>query len=155
MEQLKWDRRMLHLAEYISTWSKDPSSQIGAVLAHGNKVVGIGYNGFPIGILDTDERLNNRDLKYKMVVHAEVNACIMAGTNAKGASLYVVPTFVGAPCVCHDCAKTIIQFGVAEVVNWHNPNPDQGRVARWAESLEIAKTMCDEAGVRYREVIRD
>jgi dCMP deaminase len=56
----KWDRRFLNLAAHISTWSKDPSTKVGAVLVNElQQVVGMGYNGFARGVVDTDERLNN------------------------------------------------------------------------------------------------
>src|SRR5271166_4784420 len=74
-DQLKWDRRYLELAKQVSTWSKDPSSQIGVVLVNWEKHKEfIGYNGFPRGVGDSIERYNNREFKYKLVVHAEVNA---------------------------------------------------------------------------------
>ena len=74
----KWDIRYMQLAEQISTWSKDPTSKIGAV-AVGDKgqVLAQGYNGFPRSIKD-DERYNNRTIKYKYIVHSEMNAIFNA-----------------------------------------------------------------------------
>lgn len=60
---VKWDRRFMEMAQLVSTWSKDPSTKIGAVLVRSNKIVATGYNGFPSGIVD-DKRLQNRDKKY-------------------------------------------------------------------------------------------
>src|SRR5947209_6370685 len=75
----KWHRRFLGLAEYVSQWSKDVSTKVGAVILDSDKrVVSLGYNGFARGVMDTAERLNCRDLKYKMIVHAERNAIIFA-----------------------------------------------------------------------------
>jgi len=147
----KWDRRFLDLAKHVASWSKDPSTQVGAVLVRSEDkiVVGLGYNGFARGVADTDERLNVRDLKYKYVVHAEVNAILMAGEKAKGASLYVWPAFM-IPCICHDCCKTAIQAGVKEVVGYQPE--DMSRAERWKDSIEVAKSMCDEAGVKYRGI---
>jgi deoxycytidylate deaminase len=94
----KWDRRFLELAKQVSTWSKDPSTQVGAVLVNYlDQVVGMGYNGFPRGVEDSEERLNNRELKYQIVVHAEVNAVIQAGKEADGSTLYVYPSFMLPP----------------------------------------------------------
>lgn len=149
----KWDKRFLELAEHISSWSKDPSTKVGAVLVRPetNLVVGLGYNGFARGVDDSEERLNNRDLKYKFVVHAEVNAILMAQEKAKGAKLYVWPSFA-IPCICHDCCKTAIQAGVTEIIGL-NPSPEYAeRAKRWQESIDIAKSMCDESGVKYRGV---
>ena len=103
----KWNKRYLALAEQISTWSKDPSRQIGCV-AVGDKgqVLAQGYNGFPRGIEDSPEIYNNRELKYKYIVHAEMNTIFNAsynGVSLDGATLYVH----GLPC-CSDCAKGIV-----------------------------------------------
>ena len=61
----KWDDRFLKLAELVSTWSKDPSSKVGAVIVDDkNRVISLGFNGLPRGVEDTKERLNTRELKY-------------------------------------------------------------------------------------------
>lgn len=147
--QTIWDKRFLDLAAHVAQWSKDPSTKVGAVLVGDNKlVVGIGYNGFARGVDDTPERLHNRDLKYKLVVHAEVNALIMAGEKAKGATLYVWPSFVLPP-ICHDCCKTAIQFGIKEIIGLE-PDVDEERAKRWAESIALSRMMCEEAGVKWR-----
>ena len=90
---IKWNKRYAELAKQIAGWSKDPSRKIGAV-AVGDKgqLLAQGYNGFPRGIKDTDERLNNREEKYKYVVHAEMNVIYNAshsGVSLDGADLYV------------------------------------------------------------------
>ena len=78
----KWDIRYLELAKQLSTWSKDPSSKIGAV-AIGDKgqVLSCGYNGFPRNIVDSGERLNDREQKYNYIVHAEMNVIYNASYN--------------------------------------------------------------------------
>jgi dCMP deaminase len=142
----KWDRRLLALAKLVASWSKDPSTKVGAIIVDSrNVVVGIGYNGFARGVDDSNERLTNRDAKYKHTVHAEVNAILTAGDKARGASLYVAPGF-GVPNICHDCAKFAIQAGIVEVVG---PEPMEG-YERWAESLAISRQMLVEAGVHFR-----
>lgn len=148
----KWDCRFLDLAQHISTWSKDPSTQVGAVVVAPDKqVVGIGYNGFARGVEDFQDRYNNRELKYKFVVHAEVNALLMAGAKAKGASLYVFPSFA-IPNICHDCCKFAIQCGIKEVVGYR-PIYNE-RLQRWNDSIEISKMMLDETNTIYREVAK-
>ena len=73
----KWKKRFIQLSKEISTWSKDPSTKVGAlIISEDRNIVSTGYNGFPRGIEDTEERLNNRELKYKFILHAEMN-CIM------------------------------------------------------------------------------
>ena len=96
----KWDERFLKLAEQISTWSKDPSRKIGAIAVRDRKILATGYNGFPKGIEDSDDRYNNRELKYMYVVHAEMNCIYNAaeyGVSLKWSTLYIV----GLP-VCTD-----------------------------------------------------
>src|SRR5208337_502229 len=150
----KWDIRFLELAKHISEWSYDPSTRVGAVVAVGKKVLGVGYNGFSKGVKDLKERYEDRDLKYKLIVHAEVNALIMSGEKAQGASLYVYPSF-SIPCCCSDCAKMIIQYGIREVVGYFPSEDDIERAKRWAASLELSKMMLNEASVFYRGVKRN
>ncbi|HIB27724.1 MAG TPA: dCMP deaminase family protein [Candidatus Thioglobus sp.] len=137
----KWDQRYLSLAKEVSTWSKDPSTQVGAVTVGSKKeVLSQGFNGFPRGIHDTDERYNNRDTKYKLVVHAEMNAIYNAtysGASLDGATLYVY----GLP-ICSECAKGIIQVGIKKVVVEKSKELDN-----WNESVQLSKEMFDESGV--------
>ena len=137
----KWDERYLALAKEVSTWSKDPSTQVGAVTVGSKKeVLSQGFNGFPRNIKDTDERYNNRETKYKFVVHAEMNAIYNAtysGTSLDGATLYVY----GLP-ICSECAKGIIQVGIKKVVVEKSKELDN-----WNDSVKLSKAMFDEAGV--------
>jgi dCMP deaminase len=138
----KWTRRYLDIAKEVATWSKDPSRQIGAI-AVGDKgqILSQGYNGFPRGVKDTDDRYNNREDKYKYVVHGEMNCIYNAcnsGVSLNGSTLYVT----GLP-VCSECAKGIIQVGIRKVVmEYPNDIPDF-----WRESVELTKQMFYEAGV--------
>ncbi len=137
----KWDKRYLALAKEVSTWSKDPSTQVGAVTVGQKKeVLSQGFNGFPRGIEDSDERYSDRPTKYKFVVHAEMNAIYNAtysGVSLDGATLYVY----GLP-ICSECAKGIIQVGIKKVVVEKAKELDN-----WNESVELSKKMFDEAGV--------
>ena len=139
----KWDIRYLELAERVASWSKDPSRQIGAV-AVGSKgqVLAQGFNGFPRGIIDTADRYNNREVKYKYVVHAEMNVIYNAtynGVSLDGSTLYVS----GLP-VCSDCAKGIIQVGISRVVMKEENIPQH-----WAESWGMTAGMFDEANINW------
>ena len=137
----KWVQRYLALAKEVSTWSKDPSTQVGAVTVGSKKeVLSQGFNGFPRGIDDTDERYHHRETKYKLVVHAEMNAIYNAtysGTSLDGATLYVY----GLP-ICSECAKGIIQVGIKKVVVEKSKELDN-----WNESVQLSQKMFDEAGV--------
>jgi len=148
----KWDHRFLRLAEHIAQWSKDPSTKVGAVLTQGNQVVGIGYNGFPRGVRDTDERYADRDTKYSLVVHAEVNAILMAGDRARGSTLYVWPSFMIPP-ICAECCKVAIQAGVAEIVGFQvEESKLTDRQLRWKQSNLVSRDMCYEANIRCRGI---
>ena len=139
-----WDKRYLDLAEHVASWSKDPSKKIGAVaVGNGGQILSIGYNGFPRGIQDTEERLNDRETKYSLVVHAEMNAIYNAthnGISLNGATLYVY----GLP-VCSDCAKGVIQVGIKRIVM----NENDSIHSTWLESWERSRAMFNEAGIEY------
>ena len=142
-----WGKKYTHLAKEISTWSKDPSTKVGAVVIgeHG-QLLSQGFNGFPRGIKDSDERLNNRERKYELVVHAEMNAIYNAsltGVSLKGSTLYVY----GCP-VCNECAKGIIQVGIQKVVAVR-PKDMPVVLKRWDESIKVAGALFKEADVMY------
>jgi len=140
---MKWDERYMDLAKAVSSWSKDPSRQIGAVaVSHQGSVLAQGYNGFPRGIEDSEIRYRDRDKKYKYIVHAEMNVIYNATYNGvclDGATLYVY----GLP-VCGECAKGIIQVGIKRVVLRCDNVPD-----RWSESFKITQKMFEEAGIEW------
>lgn len=145
----KWDKRYLSLAAHIGTWSKDPSRGIGAV-AIGDKgqVLAQGYNGFPRGIEDKPDRYEDREKKYKLVVHAEQNVVYNAsynGVSLDGATLYVA----GLP-VCSECAKGVIQVGIKRVVM-----PQQNIPQTWSDSWALTRRMFDEAGVKWEFIKND
>jgi dCMP deaminase len=144
----KWDRRFLELAQHVSSWSKDPSTQVGCVIANDQKkVIAIGYNGFPKGIADTPERLNHRETKYKYVVHAEPNAFANANGSVAGCTIYVFPF---APCA--ECMKLIIINGIKRVVY---PAASVEQRVRWGDSFRFAEDMAREAGLELQELLLD
>ena len=111
----KWDIRYLELAKFISTWSKDPSTKVGAVIVGSmGQILATGYNGFPRDIWDHDDRLNDRQKKYQYTVHAEMN-CIYNSTYA-GIMLKDSTLYVYGRCICPECSKGIIQSGIRRVV---------------------------------------
>ena len=135
----KWDRNFLQLAKTVSTFSKDPSTQVGAVIVDDdNRVISIGYNGFPKGIKD-DNRLDNREIKYEMVVHAEANALLFANTPVKGCTIYTWPF---QP--CSRCAALIIQAGIRRVVSIEN------RDQKWYSNFQLAHDMMTEARIEQQ-----
>lgn len=134
----KWDKRYLRLAYFVSGWSKDPSTKVGTVIARPNKsVCSVGFNGLPMGVKDTEERLTNRELKYPMIVHGELNAISFAqDPTMEGYTLYNMPF---QP--CSKCAGPIIQKGIKRVVAPWSDNP------RWVEDFNLAAQMFSEKGV--------
>lgn len=140
----KWEARFMLLAEHISFWSKDPSTQVGAVLVRKNRTIAaMGYNGFPRGIEDHRDLLHDRVAKYSRTVHAEMNAILSAGESVKGCALYLYPFMP-----CDRCAVHVIQSGIAKVVA---PVPTADREDRWHGELSIARQLFAEAGVLLME----
>ncbi|DAC34685.1 MAG: dCMP deaminase family protein [Candidatus Thalassarchaeaceae archaeon] len=140
----KWDGRFLNLAKHISEWSKDPSTKVGCVVVGIDREIrSTGFNGFPRGIEDSMDRLEDREQKYPLICHAEENAIMHAariGISLKDCSAYVT----WPP--CSRCARSLIQAGVNEVVF-----PSDSEIPeRWKDDFEIAIGMMEEAGVKVR-----
>jgi dCMP deaminase len=133
----RWDRRYLGLAQHVAAWSKDPSTKVGAVIVRPDRTVAsVGFNGFPRGVRDLAERLNDREAKYAYIVHGEKNAIIHARERLDGYTLYVWPFMP-----CADCAGAMIQAGISRVVSIRSYEP------RWAQSFAFTEAMFAEAGV--------
>jgi dCMP deaminase len=134
----KWDLRFLDLAKLVGSWSKDPSTQVGAVIVDDDHVVvSLGYNGFPRGVEDTPERLFDREKKYEIIVHAEANALAFATRPVKGCTLYTWPF---EP--CSRCAGLIIQSGIKRVVSVIQED------SRWKKNFNISRKIFSEARVK-------
>jgi len=130
-----WHKRFLDLCEHIATWSKDPSTKLGSVIVDDKKrIVSVGYNGFPRGVDDRDDRYNDRPTKYLFVAHAERNALDNAPMMVDNCTLYVTLL------PCNECAKSIIQKGITTVVTYR---PTREDVFNW----NITLSMFNEAGV--------
>ena len=141
----KWDQRFLDLAAHIAAWSKDPSTKVGCiVVGEDREIRSTGFNGFPRGISDDAERLENREIKYPLICHAEENAIMHAarvGVSLRGCVAYVT----WPPCT--RCARSLIQAGVVEVVY-----PSSAEVPeRWQEDFDMSTGMMREAGVNVRK----
>ena len=136
-----WNKRFLKLATHISDWSKDPSTKVGCVVVGPDREIrSTGFNGLPRGIEDNSDRLNNREIKYPMICHAEENAIMHAariGISLKGFTAYVT----WPPCT--RCARSLIQAGILTVIYPKNTEiPD-----RWASDFELSMNMFKEAGI--------
>jgi dCMP deaminase len=145
-DYISWDEYFMGIAMLSSKRSKDPSTQVGAcIVDKDNKVVGIGYNGFPIGCSDDNlpwERQADdaNQTKYPYVVHAEANAILNSTKDLHGARIYV-DLFP-----CNECAKLIIQSGIKEVVFLSDKYRD-------TDSVKASRKMFNLSGVRERQLI--
>lgn len=142
-----WNKRFLELAHHVAGWSKDPSTKTGAVIAIGRHDISCGYNGFPRGVEDTEQRLTNRDLRYKFTVHAEANAilnALMQMTPIVGATMYMTLF------PCSECAKLIIQAGIRELVITETGRPKNPDGRPWGWDQSATEIMFEEAGVHIR-----
>ncbi len=139
---IRWDLKFMGLARHIAGWSKDQSRGVGCVIVGPyNEVRTTGYNGFPRGIDDSVEARHQRPAKYSWTEHSERNAIFNAartGVRVEGCRLYVTTLY---PCV--DCARAIVQSGIASV---HCVPPDFSDPV-WGDQFRIAQMMFQEGGV--------
>ena len=139
-----WDHYFMRIAEVVATRSKDPSTQVGAVLVRERHILATGYNGLPRGVNDSVPERWARPLKYQWICHAEENClvqCSYHGVAAQGGTLYVTPLLP-----CTRCAVAIVGSGIKEVVVPSAPlqNP------RWQEENEEAIAIFNAAKVLLR-----
>lgn len=144
MAHISWNEYFMGVASLSAKRSKDPSTQVGACVVNQDKrIIGIGYNGFPMGCSDQEypwgKGANYLDSKYPYVVHAEPNAILNCTSSLKDATLYVTLF------PCNECAKLIIQSGIKHVVYGSDKYHDQ-------ESFIASRRMFDSAGVTYEKM---
>lgn len=155
-DYLSWDEYFMGVAFLSAQRSKDPSTQVGACIVKNQKIVGVGYNGFPCGCSDDvmpwGKEGDFLDTKYAYVVHAELNAILNSTTDLKGATIYVTHF------PCNECAKSIIQSGIVKVVYFSDKHKHmQSTVAskRMLESsnIEVVKldANIDEIILKFEE----
>lgn len=143
---LSWEEYFMSVALLSAQRSKDPGRQVGACIVNpDNRIVGIGYNGFPTGCSKAGLPWNPRsaglgflDTKHAYVCHAELNAVVnaLSISQLKGATLYVT-------CFpCNECAKLIIQVGITRVVYLDDDKHD-------SEASQAARDLFAIVGIRY------
>ena len=133
----KWAERFIQMAELVASWSKDPSTQVGAVITEHNRIVSLGFNGYPHGISDSAST-DSRELKLLKTLHAEENAILYAKRDLSGCEIWVTHF------PCPNCAAKIIQTGINSV---HCPVQDEDFLLRWGEKIALSETMFSQAGV--------
>ncbi len=144
-DYISWDDYFMGVSILSAQRSKDPNTQVGACLVdRNNKIVGIGYNGFPRGCSDDElpwcrKAENINDTKYPYVVHSEVNAILNSTKKLHDAKMYV------ALFPCNECSKIIIQSGVKEIIYLEDKYAE-------TDSVKAAKRMFDMSGVKYRKL---
>lgn len=138
-----WDERHISLSKEVGSWSKDKSTKVGAaIVGVDNEIVSVGYNGFPRKVNDEIMQRHIRPDKYKWTEHAERNAIYnFARRFLKGCKIFLpwIP--------CSDCARAIIQCGIAEIITDNINIPE-----RWKEDFKVSLIMLNEAGVKIRLV---
>lgn len=144
----KWDHRFLGLARCVSSWSKDPSTKVGAIIVRPDRTIAsTGYNGFARGVWDIEDRLNDRDTRLHYTIHAELNAILTAHEPVKGYTLYCTLP----PCAA--CAGAIVQSGITSIViPKDGPYNAKSFSDRWRASFNASRIICEEAGVSLRFV---
>lgn len=143
----KWDRRFLALCYHVASWSKDPRTQVGAVLVHDtNRDPILGYNGFPRGVIDSPARYIDRALKHQVVIHAERNAILTAKRDLKGYTLYCSLR----PCI--RCSCDIIQAEIARVVYPVLTPEQEVKFESYKEEWALANRLMNEAGIQVVEI---
>jgi len=141
---INWDEYFMGIALLSGERSKDPNSQVGAcIVSQDNKILSIGYNGFPIGCSDDEiswEREGEfAETKYPYVCHAELNAILnYTGATLKGSKIYV------GLFPCNECAKAIIQSGIREIIYMNDKYAE-------TDSVKVSKKMLDMSNVIYRK----
>jgi len=142
LDYISWDEYFMGVALLSGMRSKDPNTQVGAcIVSENNKILSMGYNGFPIGCSDDDFPWNREgdplENKYFYTTHSELNAILnYRGGSLEGAKLYVTLF------PCNECAKAIIQAGIKTVVY------DSDKYAMTPSTI-ASKRMLDAAGVKY------
>ena len=130
-QQTKWDSRFLSLASEVAGWSKDPGTKVGCVLAtQNNRVVSVGYNGFPAGYDDSTLSSVSREEKLSNTIHAELNAVLNANSSVSGAVAYVTH------CCCLNCCAVLVQSKISGVV-WRRTSVDFEE--RWPQMPAIQR----------------
>lgn len=146
-DYISWDEYFMGVAILSGMRSKDPNSQVGCcIVSQDNKILSMGYNGFPKGCSDDEfpwaREGDPLDTKYLYVAHSELNAILnYSGGSLAGAKLYV------SLFPCNECAKAIIQCGIKEVIY------DSDKYANTPATI-ASKKMMEAAGVNYRQYRR-
>ena len=149
-ESHKWKQRHLRMAFEVASWSKDTSSQVGAVIVSNDGTPrSYGFNGMPRGIDDNVPERHERPEKYMWFEHAERNAIYQCRSDLEGCIIFITHL------PCPDCCRGIIQSGIKHVVVATMNGKDSEFVKLRNENLKITLPMLKEAGIVYEEILND
>ena len=141
-DYISWDEYFMGVAKLSAERSKDPNTQVGAcIVSADNKILSMGYNGFPIGCSDDEFPWNREgepyDNKYFYTTHSELNAILnFRGGSLEGSKIYVTLF------PCNECAKAIIQSGIKTLIYADDKYAD-------TPSVRASKRMLRAAGVEF------
>lgn len=144
-DYITWDEYFMGVALLSGKRSKDPSTQVGACIVNAlNKIVGVGYNGLPIGCSDDEfpwqQQGDFLDTKYPYICHAELNAILNnIGISLQGCKIYT------ALFPCNECTKAIIQAGITEVIYLSDKYGTK-------DQFIASRILLEKAGVGIRKV---
>lgn len=140
MNEFKFKQVGFAYAKVAASFSKDPSTKVGAaILRPDGSLVSSGWNGFAPNVLDTQERLNDRETKYSITLHAELNAVLSSSEKLEGYSMFTYPF---PPCA--HCSSIIIKSKISSVYSLIIDEIPE----RWKGNFDLGKEIRDEANVR-------
>lgn len=140
MISMKWQQRFMQMAFMVAGWSKDPSTQVGAVITEGNRIISMGFNGFPEGVADNEKP---RQIKYLMTIHAEENAILHADRKLDDCSIFVTHF------PCPNCCAKIIQKKISTI---YVPKQTEDYLSRWGDKTKVSMEMIEEVGINVIKV---
>ncbi|QEH62085.1 deoxycytidylate deaminase [Spiroplasma chinense] len=143
---IDWNTYFMAMVELNAMKSKDPNTQVGAVIVNDLKqIVSTGYNGMPRGFNDNDYPWDRegewQDTKYPYIVHAELNAILSSGHNVRGCYMYT------SLFPCNECSKSLIQSGIKKV--YFASDKYNGTIEN-----KVSKKMLDDAGISYEKLAK-
>ncbi len=144
-EASKWDLRFLEMAKLVASWSRDPSTQTGAVIVRPNRsVASVGFNGFPQKMNDDPALYANREEKYSRIVHCEMNALQFCQEQPITYTLFTHP-FIS----CDRCFVHMAQAGITRFVA---PCATEEQLTRWGAAFDRVRGYANEMGLELIEI---
>ena len=109
--QERLDEVYMAMAEKLSELSHAQRAKVGALIVKDTHIIAEGYNGTPAGFENECEESDGSTKWYTL--HAEANAilklCKIGGASSSKSTLYLTLS------PCKECAKLILQAGIASV----------------------------------------